>query len=64
MPPPSPLCQEYTKLIRGIDNYPQEKDIDFVCVDCNPLLTEIQKETRVWITGEGRQLPGAPLGGG
>uniref|UniRef100_A0A7S4D2X3 Dynein-1, subspecies f n=1 Tax=Eutreptiella gymnastica TaxID=73025 RepID=A0A7S4D2X3_9EUGL len=48
--------EEYTKLIRGIDNYPQEKDIDFVCVDCNPLLAEIQKETRVWITGEGKQL--------
>eukprot|EP00906_Rhabdomonas_costata_P000974 RCo001402 len=48
--------EEYTKLIRGIDNYPQAKDIDFVCVDCNPLLAEIQKETRVWIVGEGKQL--------
>ena len=47
---------DFTRLIKGLDQYPQEKNIDFLCLDCNPLLAEIQKEARTWIQMEGKQL--------
>eukprot|EP01065_Artemidia_motanka_P041378 TRINITY_DN5358_c0_g3_i1.p1 TRINITY_DN5358_c0_g3~~TRINITY_DN5358_c0_g3_i1.p1 ORF type:complete len:4876 (+),score=1837.91 TRINITY_DN5358_c0_g3_i1:119-14629(+) len=47
---------DFTRLIRGLDQYPQEKNIDFLCLDCNPLLAEIQREAREWIRLEGKQL--------
>ena len=47
---------DFTRLIRGLDQYPQERNIDFLCLDCNPLLAEIQKEARTWIQMEGKQL--------
>eukprot|EP01059_Diplonema_ambulator_P016442 TRINITY_DN279_c0_g1_i2.p1 TRINITY_DN279_c0_g1~~TRINITY_DN279_c0_g1_i2.p1 ORF type:complete len:4165 (+),score=1710.28 TRINITY_DN279_c0_g1_i2:209-12703(+) len=47
---------DFTRLIKGLDQYPQERNIDFLCLDCNPLLAEIQKEARTWIQMEGKQL--------
>ncbi|KAJ9456696.1 Dynein-1-alpha heavy chain [Diplonema papillatum] len=47
---------DFTRLIKGLDQYPQERNIDFLCLDSTPLLAEIQREARVWIQMEGRQL--------
>eukprot|EP00756_Hemistasia_phaeocysticola_P021124 Hpha_TRINITY_DN15757_c2_g7::TRINITY_DN15757_c2_g7_i2::g.37596::m.37596/K10408/DNAH; dynein heavy chain, axonemal len=47
---------DFTRLIQGLDQYPQERNIDFLCLDCNPLLAEIQREAREWIRLEGKQL--------
>ena len=47
---------DFTRLIKGLDQYPHEKNIDFLCLDCNPLLAEIQREARTWIQMEGKQL--------